>query len=651
MTAPGRIIYNGINIDFARIWRAFKAPPTQRQTTSVSASGIEKTLNFEARDFVSAFRPHLTPQEYTELQQWWEYVKDSSSFELLRDRELGAYMSFEKTLENHDGNAGTFTRTAGDASNASYIDPSTGLLTFEDVADTPRYPGGKFGHGVIIEGPRDNLILNSDMTHADWTANNLTPAADTTDVLDPAGGNNADKLTATAANGSIVNQTSVDVGTDDGAFSLWGRCLSGTVEGELEISDISEVVQGVQAFTATPEWQRIQVAYTNAGDPSDNWQAIIRIDTNTEIIYAYGPQLEAGADVLFASNYIRGDLSAELMPNQVDRDFSGASAWADVDLAAGGGSYDESGDLSLTAGGAGAGDYCTCPVASAPTTVGQHYRMTFDLANLAQTWVIKSFDGTQTIGTASANGTAIVISWIAATTGGYRIEAGANNAVGDFDNFTLQRITKTRNDELLLSAAANVVNNLKGSVGFWFKPEWVYDEHANACLFWCHDSGDAGRLMSIYNIVGGNFQFRVYDSAGNANEIIFSGSGISQNNWHRLDCTWDSTIANGLKIYIDGVLVATDVNDAFVPEEIGTSVSVGATPSGTDESFCEFDDVLIRKDVQNATDIKHIFDAGHGLGEPKNRFPALRALPPFDPIRRAGADRWDFQLEAKQVIT
>ena len=135
-----------------------------------------------------------------------------------------------------------------------------------------------------------------------------------------------------------------------------------------------------------------------------------------------------------------GASQMELMPNQVDRDFSGASAWADVDLAGGGGAYDETGDLTITAGGAGVGDYCTCPVLSAPTTIGLEYRMTYDLANLVGSWTLQSFDGTQTIGTISANATQASLRWTAETTGGYRLVAAENNASGDFDNFTLNHI-------------------------------------------------------------------------------------------------------------------------------------------------------------------------------------------------------------------
>ena len=51
------------------------------------------------------------------------------------------------------------------------------------------------------------------------------------------------------------------------------------------------------------------------------------------------------------------DAGTEIMPNQVDRDFSGASAWADVDF----NSYDETADLTVTADAIG--QYCTLVVA------------------------------------------------------------------------------------------------------------------------------------------------------------------------------------------------------------------------------------------------------------------------------------------------
>jgi len=123
--------------------------------------------------------------------------------------------------------------------------------------------------------------------------------------------------------------------------------------------------------------------------------------------------------------------SAELMPNQVDRDFSGASAWANVDINA----YDETDDLTITANAAG--QYCTLPIVSAPTTATYRYSLKFDVANIVETWNITDFTGAQVLGTVSVNGAQQEITFTATTTGGFRIVSVGTAASGDFDNFTL----------------------------------------------------------------------------------------------------------------------------------------------------------------------------------------------------------------------
>jgi hypothetical protein len=78
-----------------------------------------------------------------------------------------------------------------------------------------------------------------------------------------------------------------------------------------------------------------------------------------------------------------------------------------------------------------------------PTTISYKYRLRFDVANLVGTWTIKSYDGTQTIGTVSANGLQQAFEWVATTTGGLRLVAVSNLASGDFDNFTLTKLGAT----------------------------------------------------------------------------------------------------------------------------------------------------------------------------------------------------------------
>jgi hypothetical protein len=128
--------------------------------------------------------------------------------------------------------------------------------------------------------------------------------------------------------------------------------------------------------------------------------------------------------------------NTQVMPNVVDRDFSGASAWANVNLNA----YNETGDLSITAN-AGS-QYCTLPVASAPMTVGHKYRLSVGVGGLVSTWTIKDFTGTQTLASITVGGAAQTFDFEASTTGGFRIIAGSGTSSANFDNFALYDITQ-----------------------------------------------------------------------------------------------------------------------------------------------------------------------------------------------------------------
>jgi len=179
-------------------------------------------------------------------------------------------------------------------------------------------------------------------------------------------------------------------------------------------------------YATTPVSASVTVFYPPGYTDKNTWSWDYNgIGTHDNTEY----ELYSGDDCLKCSH------KTEWMPNQVDRDFSGASAWANVDLNA----YDETGDLTITA--SAADQYCTCPVLSAPTTIGLTYKMTYDCANIVSTWIVQSFDGTQTIGTISEDGTQDSLEWTAETTGGYRIVAGADDSSADFDNFTLLQTT------------------------------------------------------------------------------------------------------------------------------------------------------------------------------------------------------------------
>ena len=186
------------------------------------------------------------------------------------------------------------------------------------------------------------------------------------------------------------------------------------------------------------------------------------------------------------------------MPNKVDRDFSGASAWADVDLDA----YDETGDLTITA--SAADQYCTLVAASAPTTATKRYQMTFDVANLVETWTIKSFDGTQTIGTVSADGPQ-VFEWTATTAGGYRIVAVANTSSGDFDNFSEELMQPTASMiERVANAETFLIDNEPVDYSAGALLELVKDG-TTATMFWDGAIVDTEQTVAVDGVIHGEY--------------------------------------------------------------------------------------------------------------------------------------------------
>jgi len=133
----------------------------------------------------------------------------------------------------------------------------------------------------------------------------------------------------------------------------------------------------------------------------------------------------------------------ELMPNQVDRDFSGASAWVDGNFAGGGGSYDETTDGVLTLAANADNSYCTLPAASAPTTKDVAYRITFDVDSLTDTalYVYAGEAGTDSyLQVASGSSGTFFFDFIAQTSGGIKVLLSTAGGEATLDNFSLKKL-------------------------------------------------------------------------------------------------------------------------------------------------------------------------------------------------------------------
>lgn len=149
--------------------------------------------------------------------------------------------------------------------------------------------------GMLIEESRTNL-LNFSQSFAttggsqnNWADTNIT--RNSTNNLSPDGTANALRVTASAANGTIIS--SAAIGTSAArTLSVWLRRVTGTGDIQYTLDNGSNWT--TQAITSA--WVRYTFASTTA-----NQQVGFRIVTSGDAIEIWGAQLEAGA---FTTSYI-----------------------------------------------------------------------------------------------------------------------------------------------------------------------------------------------------------------------------------------------------------------------------------------------------------------------------------------------------------
>lgn len=296
------IEYNNIKVNFDRKFNIINISENESISKTIAMSGVDENLNFFNRDTIRIVRNRIKAELIDQLERWYQYVKSGNSFKLWIDRDLGFYLGFEgKSLKANDIDDGNFSRTGI----AKYIDPWTGQV--EQVAENvARFPEGKFGSGIVIEAASTNILVRSEeFDNASWLKTNVTVTANTTETLDPEGGNTAEKIVSTAAFGSISQATSTQILTNDAVFSIWLKALSPQSNNvQLIIADDLGNTLSARLITVTNEWYRYNVYYNNTVSDSDNWKVFVFHNFNNDTIYYWGAQLEVGANRLYPTGYI-----------------------------------------------------------------------------------------------------------------------------------------------------------------------------------------------------------------------------------------------------------------------------------------------------------------------------------------------------------
>lgn len=166
----------------------------------------------------------------------------------------------------------------------NFFDYVNAITVTSNVVDESANPGAAFTNdiGYLAEGQRINLALrNRTWENASWTKSNVT-AADN-EVVGPDGHKLAASLTATAGNGTVIQDLGV-IASADKAWGPWIKRKTGT-------GDIDLTLNGGGAWTTitvTAGWTRVEIT-AELADPDIG----IRIVTSGDAIYVDWGQCEA----------------------------------------------------------------------------------------------------------------------------------------------------------------------------------------------------------------------------------------------------------------------------------------------------------------------------------------------------------------------
>ena len=140
--------------------------------------------------------------------------------------------------------------------------------------------------GYLREEARENICLQASvMENAAWTATNVTKSDN--DVASPTGRITAATLTATAANGTVIQDLGV-IGSAIKAYGLWVKRKTGTGDIDLTLDNGGSWT----TITVTAAWTRVEISATLA-----NPDVGIRIVTDADAIYVWNNQCEAASEL------------------------------------------------------------------------------------------------------------------------------------------------------------------------------------------------------------------------------------------------------------------------------------------------------------------------------------------------------------------
>lgn len=164
------------------------------------------------------------------------------------------------------------------------IEAKGGVFTRTPVVGDLAPPTYRTREGYVRYAGENRCLRSAEFDNASWVKTTVTVAADSVQSPDTAESlAKADTLTASAGNGTVIQDLGVYATASDWVFSVWLRRKTGTGSIELTLDNGSTWT----TVTVTDEWKRLSIAQ-NVASPDCG----IRIVTNADAVYAWGAQAE-----------------------------------------------------------------------------------------------------------------------------------------------------------------------------------------------------------------------------------------------------------------------------------------------------------------------------------------------------------------------
>lgn len=168
-----------------------------------------------------------------------------------------------------------------------------------------------------------------------------------------------------------------------------------------------------------------------------------------------------------------------------------------------------------------------------------------------------------------------------------------------------------KEDAILKHEVQNRLDLERGTIEFWFKPDWQGSDEGYFYLVCANDQGNLP-YKSEYNVlkIVRSYEkmllFEIHDDKGNAAWAETSTSDWQKDVWYHIAATWEAETKT-IALYVNGELKDQKTNLSYFPSKINPYIFIGNADFGKVASLGTLDELVIKNFVASPSEIREGF--------------------------------------------